>query len=116
MRPVNNEAAFLYLILIETLGRFERKNMSEKNQPLHHITASGKYRNWRKHRLQSIALGAAYKRLGVGFQKKAERVFMCSRRIDFEKPWLQRSALSRLSIIPITEKLHGANAALSALS
>lgn len=60
--------------------------MTEDPQTLHHITASGKYRNWRKHRLQSIALGAAYKRLGVGFQKKAERVFMCSRRIDFEKP------------------------------
>ena len=60
--------------------------MSQNNQPLHHITASGKYRNWRKHRLQSIALGAAYKRLGVGYQKKAERVFMCSRRIDFTKP------------------------------
>ncbi|MBO6549597.1 MAG: protein rep [Rhizobiales bacterium] len=60
--------------------------MSEKNQPLHHITASGKYRNWRKARLQSIALGAAYKRIGGGFQKKAERVFMCSRRIDFAKP------------------------------
>ena len=60
--------------------------MMESNNKLHHITTSGKYRNWRQHRLQSIALGAAYKRLGVGYQKKAERVFLCSRRIDFAKP------------------------------
>ena len=86
IRLTNNKAVFLYLILIETSGRFERKTMTENNQPLHHITPSGKHRNWRKHRLQSIALGAAYKRLGVGFQKKSERVFNCTRRIDFAKP------------------------------
>ncbi len=85
-KPSKKSDQGLYLILIETSGRFERKTMTENNQPLHHITPSGKHRNWRKHRLQSIALGAAYKRLGVGFQKKSERVFNCTRRIDFAKP------------------------------
>lgn len=60
-------------------------NMDQEPHRLHHITASGRYRNWRKHRLQAVALGAAYKRLGVGYQKKSERVFLCARRIDFAK-------------------------------
>lgn len=59
--------------------------MKNTHQKLHHITPSGKHRQWRKHRLQSIALAAAYQRLGKGYQKKAERVFTCARRIDFTK-------------------------------
>ena len=59
--------------------------MQKTSQKLHHITPSGRHRNWRKHRLQSIALAAAYQRLGHGFQMKAERIFNCARRIDFIK-------------------------------
>lgn len=59
--------------------------MKNTHQTLHHITPSGKHRNWRKHRLQSIALAAAYKRLGHGYQMKAERVFSCARRVEFTK-------------------------------
>lgn len=59
--------------------------MTKQLQKLHHITASGKYRNWKKHRYQAIALASAYKQLGVGFHKKSERVFSCARSIDFNK-------------------------------
>ncbi len=60
--------------------------MTEKHKKLHHITASGKYRNWKKHRYQAIALASAYKQLGTGFHKKSERVFSCARGIEFNQP------------------------------
>ncbi len=68
--------------------------MTENLQKLHHITASGKYRNWKKHRYQAIALASAYKQLGTGYQKKSERVFSCARGIDFNKPEPDKSGQS----------------------
>ncbi len=56
--------------------------MTQVPERLHHVTHSNKYRDWRKHRNQALALSMAYRSLGPDFQKKADRVFSCARRID----------------------------------
>jgi len=68
--------------------------MNQALQKLHHVTASGKYRNWKKHRYQAMALASAYKQLGPDFYKKSERVFGCARGIDFNKPEPDKSGQS----------------------
>lgn len=67
-------------------------------QRLHHITPGNKYRDWRKHRNQAFALSMAYRSLGPAFQKKADRVFTCARRIDLspkEPDEIGQSVLNR---------------------